>query len=346
MAVVFTCSLLYAEDPTAFHASQLEDAERERWRFEFDNDVFFNRDGNLSNSWSVQKHSAIAAAWENLDNMPKFACLTGNHIPTLKGKGLAHRFGLSITQTIQTPNDIGPKHLIKNDVPYAGILILQGSWYAYNDTEFRGFEFTAGVVGPLSLAEQSQEAFHKLFHRMQPQGWGNQLPTEPLFDLGYMRKKKIWRKGTPGGLSIDSTINGNAALGNLFTHATAAMELRLGRNMPGGFAHIPNTTGYGMNYVAALQPAHHHASSFYGSIALRATALAHSVFLDGNLFRDSHHVDKKPLVGQIIAGLHYEHMHFGVHLYTLASSAVVDIRKATAAEERELIGSISVELWK
>jgi lipid A 3-O-deacylase len=346
MAVVFTCSFLYAEDPAAFHASQLEDAERERWRFEFDNDVFFNKDGNLSNCWSVQKHSAIASAWDDLVKMPRFAGIFGNHIPTLNGKGLAHRFGLSITQTIQTPNDIGRKDLIKNDVPYAGILILQGSWYAYNDTEFRGFEITAGVVGPPSLGEQSQEAFHKLSQRMLPQGWNNQIRTEPLFELAYMRKKKIWRIGSPGGLSIDSTIDGNAALGNLFTHATAAMELRLGRNMPGGFAHIPNITGYGMNYVAALQPAHYHAGSFYGSLALRATALAHSVFLDGNLFRDSHRVDKKPLVGQIIAGFHYERMHFGVHLYTLASSAVVDIHKVTAAEERELIGLISIELWK
>lgn len=346
MALVFTCGSLYAEDPTLFRASRLEKTERDRWRFEFDNDVFFHSDNNLSNCWSVQKHSTIAADWETLDDMPKLAGLIGNRLPTLKGAGLAYRFGLSIAQTMQTPNDIRRRDLIDNDVPYAGVLALQGSWYAFNDTEFRGFEITTGVVGPLSLAEQSQKAFHKLSQRMLPYGWKNQLANEPLIGLGYMRKKKIWRIGTPGGFSFDSTINGNASLGNLFTHATAAMELRLGRNMPGGFVHIPNITGYGMNYVATLQPAHDHAGSFYGSVAMRLTALAHSAFLDGNLFRDSHRVAKKPLVGQIIVGFHYERKHLGVHLYTLASSAVVDIHKATMAEEKELIGSISVELWK
>jgi lipid A 3-O-deacylase len=340
---VFACIPLYAEDSAPFHASELEDAEGERWRFEFDNDVFFQSDNNLSNRWSVQKHSAIAADWETL---PKPAAYIGNRLPTLKGKGLAHRAGLTIAQTIQTPNDIRRRDLINNDVPYAGVITVQGSWYAYDDSEFRGFEITTGILGPIALGEQAQKAFHKLSGRMLPQGWGNQLHNEPLLGLGYMRKKKILRIGDPSGFSFDSAINGNASAGNLFTHATAAMELRFGRNMPGGFVHAPNITGYGMNYVAALPPARYRAGSFYGSIALRATALAHSAFLDGNLFRDSHRVDKKPLVGQIIAGFHYERMHVGVHLYVLASSAFVDIRTATAAEERELIGSICVELWK
>jgi hypothetical protein len=344
--MVLTGSLLCAEESTPFHASLFENAEPARWRLEFDNDVYFNSDNNLSNAWSVQRHSATATAWENLKDMPKIAGFIGNHIPALKGKGLAHRSSISIAQTLQTPNDIRRRDLINNDVPYAGVLTLQGSWYAYDDTEFRGFEITTGVVGPFSLGEPSQKAFHKLFHRMLPQGWRNQLANEPLIGVSYMRKKKILRKEMPGGFAFDSTISGNAAAGNLFTHATGAIELRFGRNTPGGFAYAPNTTGYGMNYIATFQPAHPRAGALYGSLVMRVTALAHSVYLDGNMFRNSHHVDKKPLVGQIIFGLHYEHRHFGVHLHALASSAVLDARRATAAEERELIGSISVELWK
>lgn len=345
LALVCICSVLYAEDTTPFLPSIPGNASWERWRFGFDNDVFFHSDNNLSNCWSVQKHSAIAADWGALHGMPGIAGFMGRHLPTLKKQGLAYRFGLSIAQTIQTPNDIRRRDLVANDVPYAGVIAVQGSWYAYDDSEFRGFEITTGIVGPLALGEQSQKAFHKLSQRMLPRGWDNQLANEPLIGLSYMRKKKIWRQGLPGGFEVDAAANGNASLGNLFTHATAALELRLGRNMPGGFVHIPNVTGYGMSYVAALQPARPGASSFYGSLAMRTTALAHSVYLDGNLFRDSHRVSKKPLIGQIVAGFHYERPHLGIHLYTLASSAVLDIRKATAAEERELIGLISVELW-
>jgi lipid A 3-O-deacylase len=345
-SVVFTCRLLCAEEPTPFHSSLFEYAEPARWRLGFDNDIYFHKDNNLSNCWSVQRHSATSAAWESLKDMPKIAGFIGNHIPGLKGRGLAHRSGVSIAQTIQTPNDLHRRNLIKNDVPYAGVLTLQGSWYAYDDTEFRGFEITTGVVGPFSLGESSQKAFHKLFHRMLPQGWRNQLSNEPLIGVSYMRKKKILRKEIHGGFAFDSTINGNASAGNLFTHATGAIELRFGRNTPGGFVYAPNTTGYGMNYIATFQPVHPRGGALYGSLVMRATALAHSAFLDGNMFRNSHHVDKKPLVGQMIFGLHYEHKRFGVHLYTLVSSAVLDAHRATAAEERELIGSISVELWK
>lgn len=34
--------------------------ESATWRFEFDNDVFFNKDNKISSGWSLQKHSAVA----------------------------------------------------------------------------------------------------------------------------------------------------------------------------------------------------------------------------------------------------------------------------------------------
>lgn len=317
--------------------------ERETWRIEFDNDVFFNSDNGISSGLSLQWHSEVAGDWDALKKAPKFLRRLGHRIPTLTGDRLVYRAGVAIGQVIQTPDDLSRRDLIKEDIPYAGVLTLQMSWYAYNDDEFRGFEIISGVVGPLSLAGPAQKVVHKLLHSSFPQGWDNQLANEPLINLNYMRKVKIWHEGKPAEISFDVAIDGNAAMGNLFSQASTALEMRIGYNMPGGFIYMPDPIGFNMNYRATLKSARPGAGSFYGSLVLRGTALAHTIFLDGNLFRDSHRIDRKPLVGQIGAGLHYEIRHWGVHFYTLASSSVVNIREASTAEKNELVGSITIE---
>jgi len=90
------------------------------------------------------------------------------------------------------------------------------------------------VVGSPSLAEQTQKTVHKLIDSTDPKGWDQQLKTEPVINLNYMRKKKIWRWGNPAGLSFDTAIDGNVGLGNLFTQVSAALEMRFGHNMPSG----------------------------------------------------------------------------------------------------------------
>lgn len=343
VVLFLTSGLVCGQIPSFPNAQQVADMEQATWCFEFDNDVFFNSDNGFSSGLSLQWHSAVASDWDALKKFPKFFRRLGHRIPTLTGDGLVYRAGVAIGQVIQTPDDLSCRDLIKEDIPYAGVITLQTSWYAYNDDEFRGFEIAAGVVGPFSLAELNQKLIHSLLGYTVPQGWDNQLANELLLNLNYMRKKKIWHEGKPAEISFDAAIDGNAAMGNLFTQASIALEMRIGYNMPGGFVSVPDPIGYSMNYQATLKPAHPGTGSFYGSLVLRGTALAHTIFLDGNLFRDSHRIDRKPLVGQIGVGLHYAIRHWGVHVYTLASSTVVDIHKATAAEKRELIGSITIE---
>jgi len=319
--------------------------ESATWRFEFDNDNVFGKDNKISSGWSLQKHSAVAESWDSLENIPGFVRRWGNVIPTLTQDGLVYRAGIAIGQVFQTPDDLSSSDLIEDDVPYAGALTLQASWYAYNDDEFRGFEITAGVVGPPSLAEQTQKTVHKLTGNQDPKGWDHQLSTEPVVNLNYMRKRKIWRKGNPAGFAFDAAIDGNVGLGNLFTQASAAIELRMGHNLPGGFVYVPDPIGLSMHYLASLKPANSQSASIYATLVLRGTAFAYNIFLDGNTFRDSHSVAKKPLVGLAIAGLHYEQKNWAIHLGAMVSSDNVDTDKAPAAEDRELLGTIDIE-WR
>jgi len=314
-------------------------------RFEFDNDVFFGKDNQISSAWALQKHSAVAQDWGALEELPGFVRQLGRRIPTLTKRGLHCRAGIAIGQVIQTPDDLSRSDLIEDDVPYAGALTIQATWYAYNHSEFRGFEITVGIVGPPSLAEQTQTVVHALIGADAPKGWGNQLSTEPVINLNYMRKKRLWRKGEQSGFSFDGAINGNVGLGNLFTQATASLELRMGHRMPGGFAYVPDPIGYSMHYNAALKVPAPRVMSLYGSLVLRGTAFAHNIFLDGNTFTESHSVDKEPFVGQIIVGLHFERPRWALRVYAFLSTDTVDTEKSPLAEGGESLGIIAIE-WR
>ncbi|OEU74414.1 MAG: hypothetical protein BA864_02460 [Desulfuromonadales bacterium C00003093] len=319
--------------------------ESATYRFEFDNDGFFKKDNKISSGLSLQKHSAVAESWETLEDVPEFVKRWGTKLPTLTKDGLACRVGLAIGQVIQTPDDLSRSDLIEEDVPYAGALTLQTTWYAFDNNEFRGFEITVGFLGPLSLAEQTQKMVHKLTGNNAPNGWGNQLDTEPVINFNYMRKQKFWRWGTPAELSLDTSIDGHVGLGNLFTQVSTTLEMRCGYNMPRGFVYVPDPIGLSMHYLASLSPPNSQTASFYATLVLRGSAFAHNIFLDGNTFRDSHSVEKKPLVGLAIVGLHYEQKNWGIHLAIAESSDNVDTSKTPAAEGRERLGTIDIE-WR
>ncbi|MCD6294799.1 MAG: DUF2219 family protein, partial [Deltaproteobacteria bacterium] len=59
----------------------------------------------------------------------------------------------------------------------------------------------------------------------------------------------------------------------------------------------------------------------------------------------SHSVDKEPLVGLVIGGLHYERKNWGIHFNVMASTDDVDTDDAPDAEGRERLGTITVE-WR
>lgn len=317
--------------------------ERGAWRLEFDNDAFFKKDNKISSGWSLQRHTPIAENWATLQETPNFVRQWGSKIPTLTADGLVCRAGIAMGQITQTPDDLSRRDLIKDDVPYAGALTIQTTWYAYSDKTFRGFEIIAGVVGPPALAEQTQKTVHKLIGSGDPNGWDNQLSTEPVINFNYMRKRKIWCIGHPTGMAIDTTINANFGLGNLFTQASASVEARFGYNMPGGFVFVPDPIGYSMHYKAALNPPNPRSWSLYGSVVLRETGILHTIFLDGNTFTDSHSVDKQPFVAQAIAGLHFELQDWSIQLNAMVSSDNVNTKTATLAEGNELIGTLIFE---
>lgn len=220
--------------------------------------------------------------------------------------GADARLRVSIGQNMFTPGDIEVSELIPDDRPYAGWLYagvalnveasrdLFGRQYDSLDT----LEVELGVVGPASLAEETQKFVHDLIGSPDPKGWDNQLQNEPGVLIILERKLR-----TPplawGSLQTDAIPSFGVALGNVETSASLGGIVRLGQGLDVDFGPPmirPNLTG--RTYFE-------HASNrfnWYLFAGAEGRLVAWDIFLDGNTFRDSHSVDKNPVVGTLQAG--------------------------------------------
>lgn len=343
--VSFGTALLLAAGLEDSAAQDVASVEQETWRFEYDNDFFFDKDNKVTSRLSLQRHTAVAESWDALRGVPRFSTRIGSIMPTLTKEGLSYRIGMAVEQVIQTPTDLSRRDLIEDDVPYAGVLALQLNWYGYNDSEYRGFNTVAGVVGPLSLARQAQFLGHKVSTTTDPKGWDNQLPSEPVFNCGYMRKKKFCKGGDSGTLEYDAAFGGDAGLGNLVTQIGGTLELRLGRNMPQGFASVSDPASIGTHHAAVLAPSNSNVASAYAFLVLGCNAYAYNIFLDGNAFRDSHSVDKEILVAKAMGGIRCDFGRWGIQCGLYVTTDNVDTHQASEALGNEQLGTLILE-WR
>lgn len=102
-------------------------------------------------------------------------------------------FSWGIMQTMITPNDIHLRIPDKNDYPYSGALFAVHSLHASNPTKKYNVqtEVMIGVIGPPSLARETQTFMHRLIGYQKPKGWDYQLPTDLLLNLNLAAEKLL-----------------------------------------------------------------------------------------------------------------------------------------------------------
>ena len=110
---------------------------------------------------------------------------------------------------------------MKNDRPYAGWLYGGVSFISKNESVLDTLEVQFGVVGPWSLAEESQRLVHDIRNLKSPQGWDNQLNNEPGLELIYEHKRRVLRSSNATGVGYDMITHAGGALGNVFTYLNA-----------------------------------------------------------------------------------------------------------------------------
>ncbi len=231
------------------------------------------------------------------------------------GKGDRMQFSVSLGQSIFTPDDITVPTLQRDDRPYAGWTNIGFGVVSFrHDCERRAsrhvtridaFELLIGVVGSMSQADDVQITWHDWIGADEPRGWSNQLHNEPGIVLTYERRlpRNIdvqWFEDLlPFNIEADATPHMGFSLGNVFTHAAVGGTLRIGTglNSSDGVPRIrPSLPGSGY-----FEPSPDVDWQLFAGTELRA--VARNIFLDGNTFRNSHRVEKEPLVVDFQAGI-------------------------------------------
>ena len=224
-------------------------------------------------------------------------------------------------QSMYTPEDYSRTDLIEDDRPYAGLLYTGLSWNRRRHDSETGLEtldtreITLGVIGPWSLAEQSQNLVHDAIGSPRFLGWQHQLENEPAFQLALDRKFRGYRGAGAiiPGFSADSIRSLGLRLGNIETSATLGIEGRIGWNLPNDFGSYPIRPG-AENRPPSAASIHGKSTRFISAAnrpragvhlfgAIEAKLIAHDFSLDGNLFQSSHSVSRRPWVAQASVGV-------------------------------------------
>lgn len=256
-----------------------------------ENDYFAGEDNGYTNGFRA---SYLSPETE----IPAWMDEAARLLPFFAGEG-HKRYSFAFGQSMYAPDDLRQSTLIANDRPYAGF--LYGSVGALTDTGYRldNVQLTLGMVGPSSLAAQTQDAVHHTIGSIDPQGWGNQLKDEPAVMLTYERKWRGIYQLNPFGWAVDVTPHMGGSVGNVHTYASTGATFRIGYDLPADYGPPlirPNLPGSDF-----FVPTKH--VGWYMFAGFEGRAVAHNIFLDGNTFRESHSVDKEHFVGGVQAGI-------------------------------------------
>lgn len=222
-------------------------------------------------------------------------------------------FGISINQKIYTPEDTDATEPIPDDRPYAAWLYLGFTANYKTDTHSNSLELDLGVVGPPAMGEQFQNGFHELIDVPPAKGWEHQLPTELILQLSYFQKVRfVDVLDNTTGRMFDVIPYLGGSFGNALIAAHTGVIGRLGINIPNDFGPTRPSAGDGImvkdpkDYSEDL-PWH---AYIFG--AVRGSAIAHNIFLDGSIFQNSPSVTRKPLVAETEFGygIQYKSLSF------------------------------------
>jgi lipid A 3-O-deacylase len=257
-------------------------------------------------------HWAISGRWENdtfggtdrfyTDGIALYLTQTGaNWLDAFADRlpwGTGRRtVGYDLGQLMINPGDKLLPVPDPNDRPYAGVLFASLSLHVEEGHLYHGLKFTTGLVGPWSLAEETQKQVHRWVDSDLPRGWDYQLHNEPIFNLTYEHRRKYTLLGSARGWKAELIPNGTVMLGNLLTLAQAGAQLRIGYDIPDDFG-VTLIRGIGQLPPPRppLDPDRPTRIGVFGYGALHGNFVLRTLTLDGNTWKESASVEKKLFV--------------------------------------------------
>ncbi len=251
-----------------------------------ENDLFAGRDGGYTNgigySWGRGPYQTMAET-DSPEWLQSMAHVFGVHDDPQHFNAATY----SIFQAIQTPADITNPDFEPDDLPYAGVLGWRGTIHSWTKTRADQFNLVLGIVGPASLAEQSQKTVHKITGSDKPMGWDYQLHNEPVFAL---QARRSWRyeieNGDGHGVDFIGILE--ASGGNYTSYVAGTYMIRWGLNLERSHAAISVLPGRGVNPLAGTN-----SEEYYIFFGVQPRYVFNDIFVNGNTFRDSPSVTLK-----------------------------------------------------
>ena len=256
----------------------------------FENDLFFNSDHDYTNGVELGYTTAP-------DDTPQWATDIAHAVPFFTKKGDV-RTRYAIGQDIFTPRNLALVNPPTTDRPYAGYLYASMGVVADSGVHLDQLQLTVGIIGPDSLAENSQNFVHDIIKDQEAKGWGTQLHNEVGVILNYERAFKIIQPQSVLGGVFDIEPHYGFAVGNVYDYVNAGAMARFGFNLPKDYGPMriqPSLPGSDYFEPTAGLGA-------YVFAGVDGRAIGRNLFLDGNTFESSRSVNKMNLVGDLTFG--------------------------------------------
>jgi len=260
------------------------------------------------------------------------------------GDSSLNTWGWGLMQVIMTPKNLIKRIPDKSDFPYAGALFATHSLHSTNSIKKYNWqtELMLGVMGPPSLAKETQRLAHRIVRIVQPGGWDYQLRSDLLLNMSVAAEKELAHINK----RIEFIGGAQVFAGTALNGASVYSLIRIGRMRP-------YFDGYGSQF--ATPKGIRQRRQFYFIVRPSVEWVLYNALIDGGVFnhnrepvpvRDSTRTDepeKDPMVRKrIVAKLDYGMvLSLGRVCISFTQTTMTPMVKGTDIQE---VGNISVLL--
>ncbi|MCQ8184843.1 lipid A deacylase LpxR family protein [Parvularcula maris] len=270
---------LAAALPAAAAAQEMvADDPRATWTIAVENDGYFGDDDNYTSGLRIGYLSGNRKS----DAFGRFFARRLLRVDPAS-EGVKLRRGFALAQEIYTPEDLDTPEFLPDQHPYAGYLYGELTSLVERPNRVDLLSVQLGVVGPSALGQEGQDFVHNITGRELAQGWDNQIEDSVGLNLTYDRQRRFFHLGNRNAFGLDCVGNLGLSGGTVKTAARIGGNLRFGENLGTSFG------------PPRVRPAHAGSGffvpqdkrSWYIFAGGQVEAVAHNIFLDNSLFRDS-----------------------------------------------------------
>ncbi len=248
-----------------------------------------------------------------------------------KNTGITYSLG----QNLYTPTDITRINQSPNTRPWAAFMYGSLGLSTLTKNYVDDVELTIGIVGPWAQGEESQRYVHSLVEANDPKGWDNQIDNELGLILSSRRRWPQLFTYEAHNLLFSLEPNIGGSLGNVYTLAETGFTINIApsmdrwQDMP--LLVRPSIPGSGFFQSQRGKIGWY----FFGG--MQGRLVARNIFLDGNTFSDSYHVDKEPIVVDANAGI-----ALTVGNTRLSYTLIYRTKEFDGQDDNALFGAISI----